>query len=115
MAASNTRECFSEFVGQEVIGVLFDACPPNRRDIASGTKTLVFTDGRGLTIASNGSYWIESMSDVARAIRYQKDKLDRTQADIAGVLALATPHERGGSIRAATHHRTPVAIARVGP
>ena len=97
MPASNTRECFSEFVGQEVIGVLFDACPPNRRDLASGTKTLVFTDGRGLTIASSGSYWIESMSDVARAIRYQKDKLDRTQADIAGVLALAGVFPNGGT------------------
>jgi hypothetical protein len=87
--ASNTHECFSEFVGQEVVGVLFGAVPVGRKDIARGTKTLVFEDGRGLTISSSGSYWIDSAEDVQRAIRATKKALEATQRDLAGVLDLA--------------------------
>lgn len=89
MPAANTRECFSEFMGQKVVGVLFDALPWSRKDIARGTKTLVFEDGRGLTISSKGTYWIESADDVARAIRRRQDDLAQTERELLGTLALA--------------------------
>lgn len=89
MPASNTRDCFSEFIGQKVVGCLFDALPVSRRDIASGTKTLVFEDGRGLTISSKGTFWIESKNEVDSAIRAKKQELAATQKEIAGVLELA--------------------------
>jgi hypothetical protein len=54
-ATSNTFECFRDVIGLKVVGVLKDAMPPSRRDLAAGTKTLVFEDGTGLTFAPNGS------------------------------------------------------------
>lgn len=86
---ANTPACFSEFIGQRVVGVLFNALPANRRDLASGTKTLVFEDGRGLTVASNGSYWIDSAAQVRRAVAVAERDLRATEASLAGVLALA--------------------------
>jgi hypothetical protein len=89
MCASNTRDCFRAFVGQKVIGLLFNALPVNRRELAAGNKTLVFDDGRGLTIAANGSFWIDSADDVQRAIVIARNALHATQAELADVLALA--------------------------
>jgi len=89
MAAANTRSCFSEFIGQSVVGVIFDALPPSNRDVARGTKTLIFDDGRGLTFASNGSYWIDNADDVRRAIRRREQELRATESELVGVLALA--------------------------
>lgn len=89
MPASNTNDCFSEFIGQRVVGTLFGALPPSRRDIACGTKTLVFEDGRGLTISERGSFWIDSAEDVKRAIDIKKRELDKTKQEIKGVLGLA--------------------------
>ena len=89
MPASNTRACFSEFIGQKVVGVLFDAVPVSRRDLARGTKTLVFEDGRGLTISSNGSFWVEGADEIQRALRNKQDQLTRTSDELAGILALA--------------------------
>jgi hypothetical protein len=86
MAASNTKDCFREFVGQRVKGVLFNALPVGRADLNSGTKTLIFEDGRGLTIASNGSFWIDSKSDIAQAIDVAKDELENIQRDLQDVL-----------------------------
>lgn len=88
-AASNTRECFREVVGRTVIGVLFDALPLSRADLARGTKTLIFDDGSGLTIASNGSYWQETAEDVERAISRERKRLEDAQQNIAAVLELA--------------------------
>jgi hypothetical protein len=88
-ATANTDECFSICIGRRVIGVLFDALPVNRRDIAAGTKTLVFEDGYGLTISSAGSFWTEDKDEIARAIRYKREELSKTSAEIEGVLALA--------------------------
>lgn len=87
--ASNTRECFSSLIGCRVVGVLFDALPIGRRDLSAGTRTLVLDDGRGLTIASNGSYWIENADEIQRAIDAVRERLDATKAEIAGVLKLA--------------------------
>ncbi len=89
MPAANTHEAFSDFIGQKVVGVLFNALPHNRRDIASGTKTLVFEDGRGLTFASNGSYWIGRADEVRRAVEVRERELLATESELAGVLALA--------------------------
>ena len=69
MTASNTKECFTDCIGKTVLGCLFDAFPSNRRDLAAGTKTIVFDDGTGLTIASNGSFWPENRKDVETVIR----------------------------------------------
>jgi hypothetical protein len=87
--SANTKDCFRECIGRTVVGVLFDALPVNRRDIAAGTKTLVLDDGRGLTIASNGSFWIDSAEEVARAIRSKRQQLAATQSELEGVLELA--------------------------
>ncbi len=94
MTAANTGECFEEFIGQELRGVLFDALPVNRRDIASGTKTLVFADGRGLTLASNGSFWIDGAEEVGRAIRAAERQLANTRQRLEGVLSLAGEKEK---------------------
>ena len=80
MVASNTRDCFRACVGKRVIGVLFEALPAGRRNLAIGTKTLIFEDGTGLTIAGNGSFWIENSEDIKRAIEYHKTELEATKA-----------------------------------
>ena len=89
MPASNTRDCFREFVGQRLVGLLFDALPVYRDDLARGTKTMLFEDGRGLTFGDNGSYWIDSAADVKRAVDRRLGELRRTEADIREVLAAA--------------------------
>lgn len=88
-AASNTFDCFRECVGKRVVGVMRDAMPPSRRDLAAGTKTLVFDDGSGLTITSHGTFWLEVAADIQRAVDQRRDELKRTQADIQDVLLLA--------------------------
>lgn len=88
-AASNTRDCFREAIGHTIVGVLFNALPINRRDLASGNKTLVFDDGTGLTISDNGSFWRESKSDIDRAIRLRERELRQSQQEIEEVLTLA--------------------------
>lgn len=85
----NTRECFTEFIGQRVLGVLFDAFPLHRRDIAEGTKTIVFEDGRGLTITSRGSFWVVTADEVSRAVQRKARDLKATEAEIQAVLDLA--------------------------
>ncbi len=89
MASANTFDCFRECVGKKVVGVLNGAIPTSRRDLAAGTKTLVFDDGTGLTIASNGSYWTERKDEIERAIRIQKAKLEANERDIQDVLTVA--------------------------
>lgn len=89
MVASNTKDCFRECVGKKVVGVLFGALPVGDADIDSRTKTLVLDDGRGLTISSNGSFWIDSADDVRRAVKKKRDELNATEGEIAEVLALA--------------------------
>lgn len=89
MTTANTHACFSEFIGQKVVGTLFNALPASRRDIAAGTKTLVFEDGRGLTIASNGSYWVDSADEVQRAVGIRERELKATQGELAGLLEMA--------------------------
>lgn len=100
MVASNTKECFREQVGKKVVGVLFDAMPPGRRDIASGTKTLLFDDGSGLTISSKGTFWCEHPEDVKRAIAEAHTALCCNQRDLKDVLDAAgvlMPAPTGGS------------------
>lgn len=89
MPASNTLDCFREFIGKKVIGLLHGALPVGRADLAAGTKTLVFEDGRGLTIASNGSYWIESAEDIARATDQMRRRLAALQKDTSELVKLA--------------------------
>lgn len=89
MPAANTRDCFTEFIGQKMVGILFGALPTSHRDIAAGTKTLIFEDGRGLTLSSNGSYWIDSAADAQRAIAITRRELAETERRLYSVLDLA--------------------------
>lgn len=92
---ANTRDCIRGFIGQKVVGVLFDTLPLNRKDLARGTKTLIFEDGRGLTFSDNGSYWPESAEEVKRAVEQTRRHLETTQRELEGVLTLAGAGERG--------------------
>lgn len=89
MAASNTFDCFRECVGLKVVGVLKSAMPPSDRRLAAGTKTLVFEDGTGLTIAPNGSYWRERKDEIDKAIRIRQRELEANRSDIEDVLVTA--------------------------
>ncbi len=89
MVASNTKDCFRVCVGKSIKGVLFDALPVSRDDLADGTKTLVFEDGTGLTVASNGAFWLESEKDIERAIERYLVKLRQLQDETAEVIAAA--------------------------
>jgi hypothetical protein len=83
--SSNTRECFSEFIGQKIIGVLFNVPTSRGRE---NTKTIVFEDGRGLTI-QNGSFWIEEKEFVAQAIQKRIDELSQVEKELSGLVKLA--------------------------
>ena len=89
MASSNTKECFRESIGRTIVGVLFNALPFGRYDLAQGTTTMVFDDGSGLTVASNGSFWQESRDVVERAVASQRGELERAKADLEDVLRVA--------------------------
>jgi len=86
---SNTPDCFREFVGKRMIGLLFNAFPRGRRDLSVGSKTLVFEDGRGLTISSNGSYWVEEADAVKSAVLEHAKELDAVKREIAEVIVLS--------------------------
>jgi hypothetical protein len=83
---SNTRDCFRACVGKRIKGVLFDAIPAGRKDLSSGTKTLIFEDGSGFTIARNGSFWIDGVEQIKRAILHKREELEVTNAEIKEVL-----------------------------
>lgn len=89
MATSNTTDCFREIIGLKVQGLLFNALPVNRPDLQPGNKTIVFEDGTGLTISSNGSYWRESRQDIELAARQRRKELDALERETREVLALA--------------------------
>ena len=88
-AASNTKDCFREFVGKKLIGLLFDTAPLGHADLAGDTKTMIFDDGRGLTIANNGSFWIESAEEVGRAVGLRKTELQLIANELAEVISLS--------------------------
>jgi hypothetical protein len=89
MVASNTKDCFRECIGKRVKGVLFDAMPIGRLDLARGTKSLIFDDGTALTIGGNGSFWIDGVEEVNRAILIRRKELEDTKAEISEVLIAA--------------------------
>lgn len=62
---SNTSGCFQTFVGERLIGVVEDLIESHEPDISC--RTLIFESGRGLTITSNGTYWLESRNTVRAA------------------------------------------------
>ena len=80
--ASNSKDCFREFLGKKFVGILFDTMPISDARLASGNKTLIFEDGRALTLSDNGSYWIESEKEVARAVNKTKSELVGRIADL---------------------------------
>ena len=80
--ASNTKDCFREFLGMKMTGVLFDVMPISRADLKAGNTTMIFEDGRGLTISSRGSYWVESEKEVTRAVEITAAELDERIRDL---------------------------------
>lgn len=93
-SASNTKDCFRDLVGKHIKGVLVDTLPLGRADLSAGTKTIVFFDGTGLTIALNGSFWPESTDMVRQAINIAKRDLKNAKREIEGLLALAGKGQR---------------------
>lgn len=87
MPPANTRDCFREFVGQRLIGLMFDALPMSRADLRQGNVHLIFEDGRALTLKRNGSYWIDSAGDVKRALLVNKSRLEQLQRETLEVIA----------------------------
>lgn len=87
--ASNTRGVIASLVGRKIVGVLTNALPVGRRDLAAGTKTIVLDCGHGLTFANNGSFWLDGKGEVARAIRLLRRDLERTAGEIGELLELA--------------------------
>lgn len=96
MTASNTKDCFRACVGKRITGLLFDTLPLNRTDLSAGSKTIIFDDGSGLTIASNGSFWLESENEVARGIKSKKRALELVKQDIREVVDLAKAADAKG-------------------
>lgn len=80
--ASNTFECFLTFRGQKMLGVLGNVWPLQSQSEGGENTTMVFEDGRGLTISSGGAHWVSSQQDVARAIQSLRSDLKKAQENI---------------------------------
>lgn len=89
MTVSNTNECFETFFGQELRGVLYGELPLGSPAIAARCKSLIFEDGRALTICTNGSFWVEHKTDVDMALRNLQMRLAKTQGELREALKLA--------------------------
>ena len=83
MAASNTRECFTEVVGKKVIGVIFNRADPEREP----RITLVFEDGTGLCFS--GTFWRENAETVALETSKKQKELELLRDELSEVLKLA--------------------------
>ena len=77
--ASNTKECFTTFIGQKLTGVLHDG----------GTRTLVFEDGRGLFVSKSGSFWVLHPEAVREEVERKVLELTKAQEDLRLVVELA--------------------------
>jgi hypothetical protein len=56
--ASNTPDCFSEFIGQKVVGALFGALPVNRKDLSRWPQSLtLFSAAGSLIILPSDQEW----------------------------------------------------------
>jgi hypothetical protein len=91
---ANTRECFTEFVGQKLVGVMFDN---GHGSHSPGTTTFVFEDGRGLTLNRNGAHWVEPEETIRRAVRRIEGRLSQAWDEIAEVLRLAEAADKAAS------------------
>ncbi len=87
MSAANTSDCIRDLMGKTIVGVLFN--PVNRRDLATGNKTLVFDDGTGFTFSSSGTFWSETAKDIARAVNEKQGELRLVEQEIRDVLVVA--------------------------
>jgi hypothetical protein len=76
---SNTNDCFREFIGQRVKGVILTA----------ENRMLVFEDGRALTVHHNGSYWVSNAVDVSFALAERRRHLQTVEREIRDLLTLA--------------------------
>jgi len=89
MGTANTQDCIRDLIGRTIVGVLFNALPTTRRDLASGNKTFVFEDGTGFTFSSKGTFWSETATDIARAVNTKHSELRLVEKDIRDVLVVA--------------------------
>jgi hypothetical protein len=86
-AASNTVECVLEHRGKVIAGVMMGQLPLGRADLASGTVTIIFTDGSGFTF--RGSFWSETKDDVSRALGRFREQMEAAGLFAAEALRLA--------------------------
>jgi hypothetical protein len=89
MAASNTDDCFREFFGLKLVGLIGDVWPLRSQSENTTYKTLIFEDGRGITLSSNGSWWVASKEDVSKAVGTLRNILEKQKKDIEEVAKLA--------------------------
>jgi hypothetical protein len=82
-ATSNNDAVFSSFVGCRAKGFLKDY-----RD-GHENRYLVFDCGWALVFCGTGAYWSSPPDEVSRLIGRARAKLEQTQRDLSGVLALA--------------------------
>ena len=83
--ASNTDDCFREFIGLRVKGAVM------LRD----SRLLIFEDGRGLVVHHNGSFWVRSKEDVAREVSLRRRHLEDVQREMALPINPRTPFFAG--------------------
>ena len=83
--ASNTMDCYREFLGQRLVGLL-----ANAQIAGSGARVtmLIFEDWRGLALCENGSYWVSNREDVRRAVRHRRDELTRIEHDLRAAVVI---------------------------
>ena len=81
--AANTAACFTTFVGQRLLGVLEVRNLPS----AGTHKTLVFDDGRGLSLGAN-AFWVDPPSVVREEIAAQLAQAEKTAQVLAGLRPL---------------------------
>jgi exosome complex RNA-binding protein Rrp4 len=98
--ASNDRDCFRWLIGHKVTGVIFDALPINRHDLSAGNRTLILDCGCGITLSSNGSYWLEGKDEIKRAISIVRERLSDAEREIRGVLDAAGALDKAAAHRA---------------
>lgn len=78
--ASNTDECFYEFIDHKVVGVI----------IGREARILVFDDGYGLAFSRrSGAFWTVPLEEIKQAVRIQVEELQETEHKLKRMLDLA--------------------------
>lgn len=81
----NTKDVFRAFVGQKLIGVMFNAMKTGGN--AVDHATLIFENGEGITLTRNGNYWVNTSGEIDAAAAAKKAEVDAAKKDIDDVIA----------------------------